>query len=58
MAGAALGDSGLRFAWQAWRVALMGLGWLFVTHHLQHTPSLTHTHTSLSHNHIIVTHHL
>ena len=31
-------------------VALMGLGWLFVTHHLEHT--------SLSHTRIIVTHHL
>ena len=30
---------------------------IFVTHHLSHTPSFTHTHTSLSHN-IFVTHHL
>ena len=31
-------------------VALMALGWLFVTQHLEHT--------SLSHTHLIITHHL
>ena len=64
LAGVALGEIDLHFAWQAcylWHWAVSGgahtthtalsLTHNFVTHHLCHTPSLSHTifHTTLSH---------
>ena len=70
VAGVALGDIHLHFAWQAWHLVtstfvLRGRPcacWHththnFVTHYLSHT-TFTFTHISLSHTHNFVTHHL
>ena len=73
VAGVALGDIRLRFAWQAWQLAAstfvlshtIFVAHNFVTHHLSHTifdtPSLTPSFTPLCHTpsltHHFVTHH-
>ena len=63
VAGVALGDTHLRFAWQAWRLATSTVT---LRGHLSHTTlshtQLHHTHTQICHTpsftHLFVTHHL